>query len=59
MHVFSKNVEHASTCDFVGRRLGDLFGYALFTELNSKEFCNTWLRSEPKATGILSFPGEL
>ena len=48
-----KNVGHASTCNSVGQTAGYFLGYSVFLALESKEFCNTYLRSEPGDDGIV------
>ena len=48
-----KNVGHASTCNSVGQTIGYFLGYTVFLALESKEFCNTYLRSEPGDDGIV------
>ncbi|XP_069680349.1 acetyl-coenzyme A transporter 1 [Periplaneta americana] len=54
-----RNVGHASTCNSVGQTAGYFLGYVLFVGLESAEFCNTYLRSEPMETGIVTLPGFL
>ena len=48
-----ENVGHASTCNSVGQTVGYFLGYTIFLALESKEFCNAFLRSEPMDSGIL------
>lgn len=48
------NVGHASTCNSVGQTTGYFLGYVVFMALESADFCNNYLRSEPSATGILT-----
>ena len=48
-----ENVGYASTCNSVGQTSGFFLGYTIFLALESKEFCNTYLRVEPQEAGIL------
>ena len=48
-----QNVGYASTCNSVGQTAGFFMGYSIFLALESKEFCNTYLRAEPQETGIV------
>lgn len=48
-----ENVGHASTCNSVGQTIGYFLGYTVFLALESKEFCNTYLRFEPQDHGIV------
>lgn len=52
-----QHVGHASTCNSVGQTTGYFLGYTVFLALESKEFCNMYLRSEPADTGIVDLPG--
>nr|CAD7259345.1 unnamed protein product [Timema shepardi] len=52
------NVGHASTCNSVGQTAGYFLGYVVFVGLESAEFCNTYLRSTPADTGIITLPGD-
>ena len=47
------NVGYASTCNSVGQTVGFFLGYSIFLALESKEFCNAYLRVEPQATGMV------
>lgn len=47
-----ENVGFASTCNSVGQTAGFFLGYTVFLALESKEFCNTYLRWEPQNSGI-------
>lgn len=53
------NVGHASTCNSVGQTAGYFLGYVAFMALESKEFCNTYLRSTPADEGIVTLSGFL
>lgn len=47
-----ENVGYASTCNSVGQTAGYFLGYTIFLALESKEFCNAYLRWEPQETGV-------
>nr|XP_046246309.1 acetyl-coenzyme A transporter 1 [Scatophagus argus]XP_046246310.1 acetyl-coenzyme A transporter 1 [Scatophagus argus] len=49
-----KNVGYASTCNSVGQTAGYFMGNVLFLALESADFCNKYLRTEPKDTGIVT-----
>ncbi|XP_028276214.1 acetyl-coenzyme A transporter 1 isoform X2 [Parambassis ranga] len=49
-----QNVGYASTCNSVGQTAGYFLGNVLFLALESAEFCNKYLRIEPKDTGIVT-----
>uniref|UniRef100_A0A3Q3QIL4 Acetyl-coenzyme A transporter 1 n=1 Tax=Monopterus albus TaxID=43700 RepID=A0A3Q3QIL4_MONAL len=49
-----ENVGYASTCNSVGQTAGYFLGNVLFLALESADFCNKYLRIEPKATGIVT-----
>lgn len=51
------NVGHASTCNSVGQTAGYFLGYVVFMALESSEFCNTYIRSEPKENGFVTLAG--
>lgn len=48
------NVGHASTCNSVGQTAGYFLGYVVFIALESADFCNTYIRDEPKPEGIVT-----
>ncbi|CAL9684831.1 unnamed protein product [Knipowitschia caucasica] len=48
-----ENVGYASTCNSVGQTAGYFLGNVLFLALESADFCNKYLRTEPKGTGIV------
>jgi PAT family acetyl-CoA transporter-like MFS transporter 1 len=54
-----ENVSHASTCNSVGQTFGYFLGYVLFMALESKEFCNKYLFSEPRDEGLVTLSGFL
>ncbi|XP_039987459.1 acetyl-coenzyme A transporter 1 [Xiphias gladius] len=49
-----ENVGYASTCNSVGQTAGYFLGNVLFLALESADFCNRYLRIEPKDTGIVT-----
>lgn len=49
-----RNVGWASTCNSVGQTAGYFLGNVLFLSLESADFCNKYLRSEPKDTGLVT-----
>ena len=51
-----ENVGYASTCNAVGQTAGFFLGYSIFLALESKVFCNMYLRWEPQETGIVDLP---
>lgn len=51
------NLGYASICNSIGHSVASFFGYAIFISLESADFCNTWLRSEPKDVGIVTLEG--
>lgn len=52
-----ENVGYASTCNSVGQTAGYFLGNVLFLALESADFCNKYLRIEPKDTGIVTLSG--
>ena len=49
-----ENVGYASTCNSVGQTAGYFLGYTAFLALESKDFCNAYLRwGEPQERGIM------
>ncbi|CAB1349293.1 unnamed protein product [Coregonus sp. 'balchen'] len=49
-----ENVGYASTCNSVGQTAGYFLGNVLFLALESADFCNKYLRAQPKETGIVT-----
>ncbi|MBN3302847.1 acetyl-coenzyme A transporter 1 [Amia ocellicauda] len=49
-----ENVGYASTCNSVGQTAGYFLGNVLFLALESADFCNKYLRFEPKTKGIVT-----
>lgn len=54
-----ENVAWVSTCNTIGQTIGYLLGNLVFLTLESEEFANTYLRSEPQKGGIITFSGFL
>ena len=52
-----ENVGYASTCNSVGQTAGYFLGNVLFLALESANFCNQYLRNEPKDTGLVTLSG--
>ena len=52
--LLRRNVGYASTCNTVGQTVGFFLGYTLFLAFESKEFCNTYLRSQPAEEGMVN-----
>jgi MFS transporter, PAT family, solute carrier family 33 (acetyl-CoA transportor), member 1 len=53
------NVAHASTCNSVGQTAGYFLGYVVFMAFESKEFCNKYIFSVPRDTGLVTLSGFL
>lgn len=53
------NVAHASTCNSVGQTAGYFLGYVVFMALESTEFCNKYIFSEPRTEGLVNLSGFL
>lgn len=51
-----ENRSLASTCNSVGQTAGYFMGYVVFLALESAEFCNSYLRSEPADVGLVTLP---
>ncbi|XP_034356835.1 acetyl-coenzyme A transporter 1 isoform X2 [Arvicanthis niloticus] len=49
-----ENVGYASTCNSVGQTAGYFLGNVLFLALESADFCNKYLRSQPQPRGIVT-----
>lgn len=52
-----KNVGYASTCNSVGQTAGYFMGNVLFLALESADFCNKYLRAEPRDVGLVTLSG--
>lgn len=53
-----QNVGWASTCNSVGQTAGYFLGNVVFMALESPEFCNAYLRSEPHPEGIVTLASQ-
>lgn len=53
------NKGYASTCNSVGQTAGYFLGYVVFIALESPDFCNKYLRSEPQPNGMVTLSGFL
>lgn len=51
-----ENCSLASTCNSVGQTAGYFMGYVVFLALESASFCNSYLRTEPLETGVVTLP---
>lgn len=49
-----KNIGYAATCNLVGQPVGKFIGHILLLVLESKEFCNEYIFSEPHDTGLFT-----
>jgi len=54
-----RNVGHASTCNTVGQTAGYFLGNVVFLALESADFSNAYLRSEPSSEGLVTLAGFL
>ena len=54
-----RNVGWASTCNTVGQTAGFFLGNVVFLALSSPDFCNQYLRSNPKKEGVITLSGYL
>lgn len=54
-----RNVGWASTCNTVGQTAGYFMGNVVFLALESADFCNAYVRSEPQNTGLVTLSGFL
>jgi len=54
-----RNVGHASTCNSVGQTAGYFLGNVVFLALESADFSNKYLRSEPLPHGLVTLAGFL
>ncbi|XP_076321941.1 acetyl-coenzyme A transporter 1 isoform X2 [Tachypleus tridentatus] len=54
-----RNVGHASTCNSVGQTTGYFLSNVVFLALESSDFCNKYLRTEPRPNGLLTLSGFL
>lgn len=49
-----KHLGYASTCQTVGMNAGFFLSFTVFLALNDASFCNTYLRSIPRETGVVT-----
>ncbi|KAG8276261.1 hypothetical protein J6590_069007 [Homalodisca vitripennis] len=49
-----ENIGYAATCGSVGQTAGIFLGFFVFLSLESADFCNAYLRSEPLPYGVLT-----
>uniref|UniRef100_A0A1B6GXL1 Major facilitator superfamily (MFS) profile domain-containing protein n=1 Tax=Cuerna arida TaxID=1464854 RepID=A0A1B6GXL1_9HEMI len=49
-----ENVGYASTCNSVGQTAGFFMSFFVFMALESADFCNTYLRTEPLPYGVVT-----
>lgn len=54
-----RNVGYAATVNCFGQSFGDMLGFIVFLTLESKDFCNKYIFSEPREEGLLKFSGFL
>lgn len=54
-----ENVGYAATCNAVGQTAGGFLGYVVFLVLESKEFNNKYVFSEPREEGLVTLAGFL
>lgn len=54
-----KNIGHAATCNAVGQTAGGFIGYVVFMVLESTDFCNKYVFSEPRKEGLVTLAGFL
>lgn len=55
--MFRHNIHYASMCNATGNSLGSFMGYIVMLLLGSEEFCNKWLRSQPRSGSIITLDG--
>lgn len=53
------NVGHAATCNVVGQGAGGFVGFILLLLLESKDFANQYIFSEPRSEGLVTLAGFL
>ena len=52
--LHAENAGFASTCQTVGQKVGIFVSTSLFIALHSPEFCNRYLRTDPREDPVLS-----
>ncbi|XP_037049950.1 acetyl-coenzyme A transporter 1-like [Bradysia coprophila] len=57
--VKRRNTGYIATCNQCGQKTGFFVGFALFTALESAEFCNKYLRNVPEPDGLITMSGFL
>lgn len=55
--VQRRNTGYIATCNQCGQKSGLFVGFAMFTALESAEFCNKYLRNVPQPFGLISLSG--
>jgi MFS transporter, PAT family, solute carrier family 33 (acetyl-CoA transportor), member 1 len=54
-----RNVGYTATCNSVGQAIGNMAGFKVFLVLESKDFCNKYIFSEPQEIGLITLSGFL
>jgi PAT family acetyl-CoA transporter-like MFS transporter 1 len=54
-----RNIGYLATINCVGQSFGMLLGFVVFLTLESKDFCNKYIFSEPREEGLVKFSGFL
>lgn len=54
-----KNVGYAATVNNIGQSFGVLLGFVVFLMLESKDFCNKYIFTEPREEGLVKLSGSL
>lgn len=54
-----RNVGHAATCNAVGQTAGGFIGFVVFLVLESTDFSNKYIYSEPRDVGLVTLSGFL
>lgn len=52
--LHQRNIRYAATCNVVGQSFGKFIGHILLLVLESKEFCNEYIWSEPRDRGLFT-----
>lgn len=52
-----RNLGYTAICNSIGGAAGSTFGYTFLISLDSADFCNKWLRSEPQEYGMVTIHG--
>lgn len=56
--VQRRNTGYIATCNQCGQKSGFFVGFALFTALESAEFCNKYLRNVAQPVGLITMSGK-